>query len=151
MLQPKSKVFKLKFHLAKVEAANNKVNSRVHAYLMIGTFFVIKTISSCNFKALLNWRKTSLFSDLTCNTKTSWSDTTKLLDCTKTKEYFCVINKGLVVIEFETMGAYIKVGEVSVNLGEILNEKKYRVVNVYPLSKCYDKTAKIKLAVDFVP
>lgn len=49
------------------------------------------------------------------------------------------------------MGAYIKVGEVSVNLGEILNEKKYRVVNVYPLSKCYDKTAKIKLAVDFVP
>ena len=49
------------------------------------------------------------------------------------------------------MGVYIKVGEVSVNLGEILNEKKYRVVNVYPLSKCYDKTAKIKLAVDFVP
>lgn len=49
------------------------------------------------------------------------------------------------------MGAYIKVGEVSVNLGEILNEKKYRVVDVYTLSKCYDKTAKIKLAVDFIP
>lgn len=55
------------------------------------------------------------------------------------------------MIEFETMGAYIKVGEVSVNLGEILNEKKYRVVNAYPLGKCYDKSAKVKLAVDFVP
>lgn len=54
------------------------------------------------------------------------------------------------MIEFETMGAYIKVGEVSVNLGEILNEKKYRVVNAYPLGKCYDKLAKVKLAVDFV-
>jgi len=54
MLQPKSKVFKLKFHLAKVEASNNKVNSRVHAYLMIGIFFIIKTISNCNFRGLLN-------------------------------------------------------------------------------------------------
>jgi hypothetical protein len=25
------------------------------------------------------------------------------------------------------------------------------VVNVYPLSKCYDKSAKVKLAVDFIP
>lgn len=40
---------------------------------------------------------------------------------------------------------------MSVNLGEILNEKKYRVVNTYPLGKCYDKSAKLKLAVDFVP
>lgn len=55
------------------------------------------------------------------------------------------------MIEFETMGTYIKVGEVSVNLGEILNEKRYRVVNAYPLAKCYDKAAKVKLAVDFVP
>ena len=52
MLQPKSKVFKLKFHLAKVEASNNKVNSRVHAYLMIGTFVFMKTISRYNLKAL---------------------------------------------------------------------------------------------------
>ena len=37
MLKPKSQVFKLKFHLAKVEAVNNKVNSKVHAYLHIGT------------------------------------------------------------------------------------------------------------------
>lgn len=40
---------------------------------------------------------------------------------------------------------------MSINVGEILNEKKYRVVNVYPLSKCYDKSAKVKLAVDFIP
>jgi len=38
MLKPKSQIFKLKFHLAKVEAVNNKVNSRVHAYLHIGIF-----------------------------------------------------------------------------------------------------------------
>lgn len=57
----------------------------------------------------------------------------------------------LLVIEFETQGTYIKVGEVNVNMGEILNEKKYRVVNVYPLTKCYDKSAKVKLAVDFIP
>lgn len=38
MLKPKSQVFKLKFHLAKVEAVNNKVNSKVHAYLHIGIF-----------------------------------------------------------------------------------------------------------------
>lgn len=55
------------------------------------------------------------------------------------------------MIEFETQGAYIKIGEVSINVGEILNDKKYRVVNVYPLSKCYDKSAKVKLAVDFIP
>ena len=36
-------------------------------------------------------------------------------------------------------------------MGEILNEKKYRVVNVYQLAKCYDKSARVKLAVDFIP
>lgn len=41
MLKPKSQIFKLKFHLAKVEAINNKVNSRVHAYLHIGKIFII--------------------------------------------------------------------------------------------------------------
>ncbi len=40
---------------------------------------------------------------------------------------------------------------MNINVGEILNEKKYRVVNVYPLSKCYDKSARVKIAVDFVP
>lgn len=57
----------------------------------------------------------------------------------------------LLVVEFETQGAYIKIGEVSINVGGILNEKKYRVVDVYPLAKCYDKSARVKLAVDFVP
>lgn len=45
----------------------------------------------------------------------------------------------------------MKLGEVAVNLGGILNEKKYRIVNTLPLSKCYDKTAKVKLSVDFIP
>ena len=36
-------------------------------------------------------------------------------------------------------------------MGEILNEKKYRIVNYYPLTKCYDKAAKLKLSVDFIP
>jgi hypothetical protein len=42
-------------------------------------------------------------------------------------------------------------GEVQINLGSILNEKKYRIVNTFPLTKCYDKTAKAKLSVDFIP
>lgn len=45
----------------------------------------------------------------------------------------------------------MKIGEVTLNLGAILNEKKYRIVNSFPLNKCYDKTAKAKISVDFVP
>ena len=41
MLKPKTHIFILKFHLTKIEAINNKVNSKVHAYLFIG----IKTIN----------------------------------------------------------------------------------------------------------
>lgn len=33
-------MFKLKFHLTKIEALNNKVNSKVHAYLHIGIFLL---------------------------------------------------------------------------------------------------------------
>ena len=36
-------------------------------------------------------------------------------------------------------------------MGEILNDKKYRIVSYYPLNKCYDKAAKLKLSVDFLP
>ncbi len=45
----------------------------------------------------------------------------------------------------------MRMGEVNVNLGGILNEKKYRIVNQYPLNKCYDNTAKVRLSVDFIP
>ena len=45
----------------------------------------------------------------------------------------------------------MKMGEVLINLGAILNEKKYRMVSQYPLAKCYDKTAKVRLSVDFIP
>ena len=55
------------------------------------------------------------------------------------------------LIEVETQGTRMKMGEVSVNLGGILNEKKYRIVSQYPLAKCYDKTAKVRLSVDFIP
>jgi hypothetical protein len=51
----------------------------------------------------------------------------------------------------ETQGTRVKIGEVVLNLGAILNEKKYRIVNSFPLTKCYDKTAKAKISVDFVP
>lgn len=54
-------------------------------------------------------------------------------------------------MEIETQGTKIKIGEVIINMGEILNEKKYRIVNYYPLTKCYDKAAKLKLSVDFIP
>ena len=40
---------------------------------------------------------------------------------------------------------------MQVNLGAVLNEKKYRIVNTLPLAKCYDKTAKAKISVDFIP
>ncbi len=56
-----------------------------------------------------------------------------------------------VVFELETQGTRVKIGEVVLNLGAILNEKKYRIVNSFPLAKCYDKTAKAKISVDFVP
>lgn len=55
------------------------------------------------------------------------------------------------VLEIETQGTKVKIGEVQINMGAILNEKKYRIVNQFPLSKCYDKTAKVKLSVDFIP
>ena len=55
------------------------------------------------------------------------------------------------MIEVDTQGTRMKMGEVSINLGGILNEKKYRIVSQYPLAKCYDKTAKVRLSVDFVP
>lgn len=45
----------------------------------------------------------------------------------------------------------MRMGEVTLNLGGILNEKKYRIVSQYPLAKCYDKTAKVRLSVDFIP
>lgn len=45
----------------------------------------------------------------------------------------------------------MKMGEVLINLGGVLNDKKYRMVNQYPLGKCYDKTAKVRLSVDFIP
>jgi hypothetical protein len=45
----------------------------------------------------------------------------------------------------------MRMGEVSINLGGILNEKKYRIVSQYPLNKCYDKTAKVRVSVDFIP
>jgi hypothetical protein len=57
----------------------------------------------------------------------------------------------VVLFELETQGTRVKIGEVQLNLGAILNEKKYRIVNSFPLAKCYDKTAKAKLSVDFVP
>lgn len=45
----------------------------------------------------------------------------------------------------------MKMGEVIINLGGILNEKKYKIVNSFSLSKCYDKTAKVRVSVDFIP
>lgn len=57
----------------------------------------------------------------------------------------------LVLFELETQGARVKMGEVQINLGSILNDKKYRIVNTFPLVKCYDKTAKAKISVDFIP
>lgn len=42
----------------------------------------------------------------------------------------------------------LKVGHVTVNLGNILNEKTYRIHTSYKLEKCYDQAAKIKLAID---
>lgn len=43
----------------------------------------------------------------------------------------------------------IKVGQVTLNLGTILNSRSYRINNVYNLEKCYDQAAKLKVSVDF--
>ena len=42
-------------------------------------------------------------------------------------------------------------GEAVINMGNILNDKKYRIVTSLPLNKCYDKTARVKISVDFIP
>ena len=55
-----------------------------------------------------------------------------------------------IVLELESKGAKLKMGEASINLGSILNEKKYRIVSQFPVSKCYDTNAKVKLSVDFI-
>ena len=57
----------------------------------------------------------------------------------------------LLCVEIETQGTKVKMGEALINLGNILNDKKYRIVTALPLSKCYDKTARVKLSVDFIP
>ena len=43
----------------------------------------------------------------------------------------------------------VKMGQLNLNLGKILNSKTYRINNTYPLDKCYDPAAKIKISVDF--
>lgn len=60
----------------------------------------------------------------------------------------------LITIHYETSESgmrtsKIKVGQLTLNLGKILNSKSYRINNVYSLEKCYDQAAKLKLSVDF--
>ena len=57
-------------------------------------------------------------------------------------------------IHYETMEIggrlnKIKVGQVPLNLGKLLNSNAHRIQSFYPVEKCYDKGALLKLSVDF--
>lgn len=43
----------------------------------------------------------------------------------------------------------LKVGHLTLNLAKILNARNYRINSTYPLEKCYDPEAKLKISVDF--
>ena len=57
MLKPKNHLFKVKVMLSKLEAVNNKVASRCHAYLKICTSFSNKKTKRLISRYLLNSRK----------------------------------------------------------------------------------------------
>lgn len=42
----------------------------------------------------------------------------------------------------------LKVGQVTLNLGQLLNSKSYRINSIYSVEKCYDPNAKLKMAID---
>lgn len=61
MLKPKTHLFKVKVMLNKLEAVNNKVASRCHAYLKICKSFLKKKTKRSFSRYLLNSRKTSQY------------------------------------------------------------------------------------------
>lgn len=44
----------------------------------------------------------------------------------------------------------LKIGQVTVNLAKLLNTKTYKINNQYPIQKCYDPNAKIKMGIDLI-
>lgn len=42
----------------------------------------------------------------------------------------------------------LKVGQVTINISKLLNNKTYRINSLYGLEKCYDPNAKLKLSID---
>lgn len=42
----------------------------------------------------------------------------------------------------------LKVGQVTINVGKMLNTRTYRINSQYGLEKCYDPNAKLKLSID---
>jgi hypothetical protein len=52
-----------------------------------------------------------------------------------------------VLLEFGAEGRFIKMGEVQVNLADIINHCKIGQVLSYRVEKCYDRNARVTLAV----
>ena len=57
MIKPKTQQFRLKFMLIKLEAVINRVSTRCHASLKIGTPHPIQTMNNLSSKPLPNSKK----------------------------------------------------------------------------------------------
>jgi hypothetical protein len=53
----------------------------------------------------------------------------------------------IIILEFLTEDRFIKLGEVSIDLAEVHNHHQNGEVIQYPVQKCFDRNAKIGLAV----
>lgn len=60
MIKPRTQNFRMKVMLIKLEAVNNRVATRCHATIMIGTIEITQTVMSKVSKPILSSRKMSL-------------------------------------------------------------------------------------------
>jgi len=86
MIKPKSHLFKVKVMLNKLEAVNNKVASRCHAILKIGTIITMQTMMNFTLRPRPNSRRTWLSSTVKSSTIIIHFITIRLQGYTKTSQ-----------------------------------------------------------------
>lgn len=55
--------------------------------------------------------------------------------------------KTSILFEFQAEGRFIKLGEVHINLADILNYHRNKQLVAYKIDRCYDRNAKILISV----
>jgi hypothetical protein len=52
-----------------------------------------------------------------------------------------------ILLEFQAEGRFIKLGEVLINLADILNYHRNKQIVTYKIDKCYDRNAKLLISI----